>query len=108
MLTLVPDAAVRAGVVALGWVPQVVDENARLRLQAVALTEQRDAAMGMVEALTATNQAAWDRVRQLEAAQARQLARLAARPKAGALVGWWGALWLFFETPQSRATAGGD
>lgn len=109
MLTLVSDAPVRAGVIALGWVPQVVDELAVLRLQAVALTEQRDAAMVMVAALTTTNQAAWERVRALEGAQAQRLARIAAHPRVsllGALCGTvtlgWFTAWGWFETPQSR------
>lgn len=95
--------------VQLGWVPQVVDENASLRLQVIALTEQRDEAARELARMTQAADALWDRVRELEiAAEDRLLLRAIPRPRPSRLaVAWaatcalWFACWSFFETDES-------
>lgn len=93
----------------IGWVPQVVDENASLRLQVVALTEQRDEAARELARMTQAADALWDRVRELETtAEDRLLLRAVPRPQPSRLaVAWaatcalWFAFWALFETDES-------
>lgn len=95
--------------VQVGWVPQVVDENASLRLQVALLTGQRDELAGELARMTQAADALWDRVRELEtAAEDRLLLRAIPRPRPSRLaVAWaatctlWFACWQFFETDES-------
>ena len=95
--------------VQVGWVPQVVDENASLRLQVALLTGQRDDLAGELARMTQAADALWDRVRELEiAAEDRLLLRAIPRPRPSRLaVAWaatcalWFAFWARFETDES-------
>ena len=95
--------------VQVGWVPQVVDENASLRLQVALLTGQRDDLAGELARTTQAADALWDRVRELEtAAEDRLLLRASQRPRPSRLaVAWaaicalWFAFWQVFETDES-------
>ena len=92
----------------LGWVPQVVDENASLRLQVALLTGQRDELARELETLTAMAVALRERLTDEECEREAALARLAARRRPSrlaacwaALCGLWFAFWGLFETEAS-------
>lgn len=91
----------------LGWVPQVADENASLRLQVALLTGQRDELARELDRANDAADALWARVAELEAAESWRPARVAA-PTPPILVAWaalcglWFAAWDWFETDASR------
>lgn len=94
--------------VQVGWVPQVVDENASLRLQVALLTGQRDEASRELATVTAMLGTLRERLADEERERELSLARLAARPRPSRLaVAWaalcalWFAFWQVFETDES-------
>jgi len=81
----------------IGWVPQVVDENASLRLQVALLTGQRDGLARELETMTEMAGALRERLADEERERDASLARLAARRRPSRLASWFGALCLFVD-----------
>lgn len=110
--TTIPDAViptdVRRQVLAVGWVPQVVSERDALYIRLQLTEGQRDDALADLDRMTDLAGVLFTRVRELEDAQARRLARLADHGRPGRLAAWWAAvvnlwqgIWGWFETPAS-------
>lgn len=102
------DPIVLHRIIAVGWVPQVIDDNASLRLQVALLTGQRDDLARELAALTDAATALWERVAALEAGEARHFARALRHPAPSRpAVAWatvccaWFAAWQWFETDAS-------
>lgn len=91
----------------IGWVPQVVNDNASLRLQVALLTGQRDDLARELDRANDAADALWARVAELEARASWYPARVAA-PTPPILVAWaalcglWFDVWAHFETDASR------
>jgi hypothetical protein len=90
------DPVVLHKLIAVGWVPQAVEEVASLRLQVALLTGQRDDLMCELVEVTARAVAAERRE------EARLEARLVARPRPSRLVAWLGMLCLFIDAVWSQ------